>query len=87
MRNRQPFVRLALRRMARRRPRKREEILQVLHDRDLLDALTEELGAAAATERGLGDGRFMEFLQFLLDNMDLIFAIIEKLLILLAEED
>jgi hypothetical protein len=40
---------------------------------------TSELG-------GIGDGSFMEFFQWLLDNADLIFELITKLLILFAAE-
>lgn len=80
------FVKLALRRMMRKNPAQRDEIRQILRDRDLLDALVVESTAAAASELGaIGDGSFMEFFKWLIENADTIFEIITKLLVIFAE--
>jgi hypothetical protein len=80
-----PFVRLALRRMARKHPERHEEIRSVLRDPDLLDALIAETQACASAELGdVGEGSFLEFFQWLIDNSDQLFEIITKLLVLFS---
>jgi len=83
------FVRIALRTLARQHPEQKENIRSVLKDRDLLEAVGLETAAAAQREVGfvLGDGSFLDFFQFFLDNYELIFEIITKLLIIFADKN
>ena len=82
------FVRLALRRLMRKNPAKRDELRTILRDPDLLEALAVELTACAATELGeVGEGSFLDFFKYLIENADLIFEIIAKLLIIFAESE
>jgi len=86
MRGQTFFVRLALRRMWRGQLDRRDEIREILRDDDLLGALTEELVVVSAREYGVGDGSFLDFFKFLMDNFELIFEIIAKLLILFGDD-
>ena len=85
---RRPFVKLGLRRLARKHPDRRDEIKQVLRDDDLLDAVVEESAVVAASVYGIGDGgRLLDFLDWFIENSDAIFAIISKLLLLFGDDD
>lgn len=88
MMNRKPFVRLGLRKLARKNPAKRDDIRKILRDGDLLDAVCEETTAMAAMEYGIGDGDgLLGFLEWFIEHADEIFALISKLLILFAGEE
>ena len=57
---------------------------KALRNRAVLEALTEELVARAESEVGaIGDGSFMEFFQWILDNWEEILKII---MIFMAEQ-
>ena len=81
-------TKMALRVAMWRNPARRDDIRKVLRDRDLLEAVTEEITYYVAAELGgIGDGSFIEFFQMLLENLPKILEFITQLLILFADED
>jgi len=87
-----PFMRLGLRRMAikaRRGSDEQKQILRVIKDPDLLDALVEETDRVYQLEvRGEGHDSasrsFLNFLSWIIEHREQIIAII-KILILFAD--
>ena len=86
--DRKPFVRLGLRKLARKNPGKRDDIKEVLRDSDLFEALVAESAYVAEYQYGVGeDGGLINFLNWFIEHADEIFAIISKLIALFAEVD
>jgi hypothetical protein len=72
-----PIVRIALMILMIRDKKNRSTYRKALRNRAVLEALTVELSARAELQLGgIGDGSFMEFFQWLLDNWEEILKII-----------
>ena len=73
----QIFVNLALRVLAWKHPENRNEFRAARRDSLVLDAISIEMKGRFESQYGaIGDGTFMEFFQFLLDNWEEILKII-----------
>lgn len=73
----QIFVNLALRVLAWKHPENRKEFRAARRDSLVLEAITAEMKGRYESQYGaIGDGTFMEFFQFLLDNWEEILKII-----------
>ena len=86
-RNRSPFVRIGLRRLARKHPEKRDEIRKVLRDQDLFDAVVESATETYSDTYGDDDGPLINLLNWIVENYEVIFQIITKLLIFFDDKD
>lgn len=81
-------TKIALRILARRNPEKRADIREILRDPDKLSLVSLEVENTARMVYGFGEGAgLLDFLNWIIEHADEIFAIISKLLIIFAEEE
>ena len=85
------FVRLALRRLARKNPQYRADIKTLMRDRDMVDAFTAAISETAVYEGLVDEAPVLDFFKWLIEyaiaNPEAIMAIIQMIIMLFAGED